>query len=169
MVSINPQTGEILALRRRGPTRATSSTSRRRARQPGSTFKTIALATAIEHGIDPYSTRYVSAPFHHQSGRVHRDVGRRDGRRRLLGLGDAGERHDPAPTTPSSRSSRSTSGPRTSWTWPRRLGVKNATLDPFPSIALGGLTNGVSPLEMTSAYATLAAGGVYRRPHVIRR
>ena len=27
----------------------------------------------------------------------------------------------------------------------RRLGVKKATLDPFPSIALGGLTNGVSP------------------------
>ena len=51
----------------------------------------------------------------------------------------------------------------------RRLGVKKATLDPFPSIALGGLTNGVSPLEVTSVYATFASGGVYRKPHVISR
>ncbi|MDD7266753.1 MAG: transglycosylase domain-containing protein, partial [Lachnospiraceae bacterium] len=32
------------------------------------------------------------------------------------------------------------------------------------SIALGGLTNGASPLEMAGAYATFANDGVYRRP-----
>ena len=32
-------------------------------RQPGSTFKTFVLAAAIEQGIDPDSTYYVSAPF----------------------------------------------------------------------------------------------------------
>ena len=34
-----------------------------------------------------------------------------------------------------------------------------STVGTNPSIALGGLTQGVTPLEMASAYATLAAGG----------
>ena len=32
-------------------------------RQPGSTFKTFVLAAAVERGLDPVSTYYVSAPF----------------------------------------------------------------------------------------------------------
>src|SRR5204863_7197611 len=42
-------------------------------------------------------------------------------------------------------------------------------LDPVPSIGLGGLTNGVSPLEMASAYATVAAKGTYAEPYSIAR
>jgi membrane peptidoglycan carboxypeptidase len=38
-----------------------------------------------------------------------------------------------------------------------------------PSIALGGLHNGVNPLEMASAYATFAAKGVYAQPYSIVR
>ena len=38
------------------------------------------------------------------------------------------------------------------------LGV-DSKIEPVPAIALGGLTNGVSPLEMAEAYATLAANG----------
>ncbi len=37
-------------------------------------------------------------------------------------------------------------------------------LEPNPAIALGGLKTGVSPLEMASAYGTIAAGGVRREP-----
>ncbi|MBD5529905.1 MAG: glycosyl transferase [Lachnospiraceae bacterium] len=33
-----------------------------------------------------------------------------------------------------------------------------------PSTALGGLTDGVTPLELTAAYATIANGGVYNEP-----
>ncbi|TDB37005.1 MAG: penicillin-binding protein [Actinobacteria bacterium] len=54
--------------------------------------------------------------------------------------------------------------------------VKTATamgittpLEPNPAIALGGLTTGVSPLEMASAYGTIAAGGVHREPSGIVR
>ena len=32
-------------------------------RQPGSTFKTFVLAAAVEQGVNPDSTYYVSAPF----------------------------------------------------------------------------------------------------------
>ena len=85
-------------------------------RQPGSTFKTFVLTTAIKQGIDPYSTYYTSKPLDldlpdwgHWYGR-HR-------RRGLPGHGQpaAGDGH--APTTPSSPSSTSTSAPRRS---PRR-------------------------------------------------
>jgi penicillin-binding protein 1A len=38
-----------------------------------------------------------------------------------------------------------------------------------PSIALGGLAHGVSPLELASAYGTFAAGGTHVTPHLIDR
>lgn len=37
------------------------------------------------------------------------------------------------------------------------------------SLALGGLTKGVSPLELTAAYGAFANQGVYVKPHVIRK
>lgn len=39
--------------------------------------------------------------------------------------------------------------------------------DYYPAASLGGFTNGVSPLEMTAAYATLENDGVYREPTCI--
>ena len=42
-------------------------------------------------------------------------------------------------------------------------------LDPFPSTAIGGLEEGVSPLQMASAYATFAAGGIHREPYTVER
>lgn len=47
----------------------------------------------------------------------------------------------------------------------QKLGIRSP-LDPVCSITLG--TQGVTPLEMTSAYATLAAGGVYHKPTPIK-
>ena len=40
-------------------------------------------------------------------------------------------------------------------------------IDAVPAIALGGLEEGVTPLEMASAYGTLANGGVHVPPHGI--
>ena len=48
------------------------------------------------------------------------------------------------------------------------LGI-TTKLDCCPAEGLGGLARGVTPLEMSSAYATLAAGGVRRRPTSIER
>jgi penicillin-binding protein 1A len=42
-------------------------------------------------------------------------------------------------------------------------------LDAYPAEGLGGLTNGVSPLEMASAYATIASGGFRNKPIAITR
>jgi penicillin-binding protein 1A len=49
----------------------------------------------------------------------------------------------------------------------KRLGVDRSPLPVVPSLGLGSAS--VSPLEMATAYATLAAGGVYSRPMAIRR
>jgi penicillin-binding protein 1A len=43
----------------------------------------------------------------------------------------------------------------------------NGKMDPYPSLALG--TCAVSPLEMATAYATLARNGVYMPPQVLRK
>jgi penicillin-binding protein 1A len=48
----------------------------------------------------------------------------------------------------------------------KRCGIASE-LAPVPSVALG--TSGVSPLEMASAFATFAAGGIYHSPYWIRR
>jgi penicillin-binding protein 1A len=48
----------------------------------------------------------------------------------------------------------------------RSLGIESA-LDPVPSLALGA--SAVSPLELASAFATLAAGGVRRPARVVTR
>lgn len=45
----------------------------------------------------------------------------------------------------------------------KAMGITTA-LEPNPAIALGGLRTGVSPLEMASAYGTIASGGVRRVP-----
>lgn len=42
-------------------------------------------------------------------------------------------------------------------------------IDPVPAVALGGLSEGVTPLEMAAAYATFAAKGVYAEPYAITR
>ncbi len=57
-------------------------------------------------------------------------------------------------------------GPATVIEYARRLGI-TSPLEPILSLALG--TNGVSPLEMASAYSVFATGGIYHRPHVITR
>jgi penicillin-binding protein 1A len=47
----------------------------------------------------------------------------------------------------------------------RKLGVRSSNLESVCSITLG--SQAITPLEMTSAYATLAARGVYHQPVVI--
>jgi penicillin-binding protein 1A len=49
----------------------------------------------------------------------------------------------------------------------RRMGVNQSKLDEVPSLALG--TSPVTPLEMVTAYSTIAARGEYRQPIFITR
>src|SRR5262249_23581793 len=49
----------------------------------------------------------------------------------------------------------------------RAAGIEQSKLDAVPSLALG--TSPVTLLEMSSAYATIANLGVYRKPMLVRR
>lgn len=49
-----------------------------------------------------------------------------------------------------------------------RMGIETP-IDPEPAIALGGLNRGVSPLEMASAFGTIANGGVHVKPSGVAR
>lgn len=52
----------------------------------------------------------------------------------------------------------------------RNFGITSLTdTDYNPALALGGITDGVSNLEMTDAYATIANGGVYTKPRFFTR
>ena len=134
-------------------------------RQPGSAFKTFALTAAVERGIDPYTTYYESMPLeldipgstepwkvktfgntYYGSTNVYQATLRSDNTVFAQLALDVGAENivDVA----------------------HRMGI-TSRLDPNPAIALGGLTYGVSPLEMASAYATLANEGRHRQPTVI--
>ena len=68
VVSIDPRTGWIKAMTAEVPGKRQNqfNLASQARRQAGSTFKTFVLATAIQQGIDPSSTYYLSAPFHYQ-------------------------------------------------------------------------------------------------------
>src|SRR6185503_2684827 len=58
-------------------------------------------------------------------------------------------------------------GPKRTAELARRMGVNQSKLDEVASLALG--TSPVTPLEMVTAYSTLAARGAYRQPIFITR
>ncbi len=59
-------------------------------------------------------------------------------------------------------------GPDTVAQTARDMGI-TSPLHGYPAEGLGGLTNGVSPLEMARAYATIANGGYRVKPIVVRK
>ena len=163
IVSIDPATGAIRAMAAVTPGTPGNEFNLATAaeRQAGSTFKPIVLAAAVAEGMNPWATRYLSAPFYYAplQWRVRTYDGTYAG-----------------PETVAAATLRSDNtvyarlaldvGPDAIVSMAQKLGVLTP-LQPTPSLALG--TGTVTPLDMASAYATLAAGGVYSKPLAIRR
>jgi penicillin-binding protein 1A len=166
IVAIRPATGEIVAMASTRPFRRDQfDLASQGRRQPGSTFKTMTLAAAIEQGIDPSATTYMSAPFTW----TPEDNGP------TWEVGTAGGGYSGAVSLEQATLASDNTvyaqlaidvGPANIVNMAERLGVRSSPLEAVPSITLGA--NGVTPLELTSAHATLAAGGVYRAPTTIR-
>ena len=78
VISIDPATGAIRAMTAVIPGRSNNQFNllSQARRQPGSTFKTFVLAAAIDKGIDPDSSYYVSAPFTYRPSRQRQLRGR---------------------------------------------------------------------------------------------
>ena len=127
-------------------------------RQPGSSFKPFVYLAALEKGLTPDTVRE-DAPIS-VKGWSPENYSR--------------EYFGPVTLTKALALSLNTVavrlglevGPKAVVAVAHRLGI-TSDLDPVPSIALG--SSEVTPLEMVSAYAAFANGGVGVQPHVIAR
>ena len=178
VISINPWNGAIRAMTAVVPGRADNQFNllSQARRQPGSTFKTFVLAAAVERGLDPSSTFYVSAPFEYKPDEVG-DCENGAGGWWCVKTYDSSYSGWTSVERATLSSDNSVYaqltldvGPQRVASLARRLGVRTP-LDVrgqfVPAMGLGSIA--VSPLDMASAYATLAAGGIYTEPTAIRK
>jgi membrane peptidoglycan carboxypeptidase len=172
LVAVDPRSGAVRALHNGGTAAANQfDVAMQGRRPPGSTFKPLAAAAALEAGMPqtqylvgdgPIELDYRGAP---QPWRVNNFDG---------------EQHGPVPLADAVIHSVNTAfaqigvavGPGKIADVARRLGIDvDAAMGPAdkrgPAVALGGLNNGVSPVELASAYGTFAAGGAHTPPHII--
>jgi penicillin-binding protein 1A len=167
IVAIDPTNGKIRAMASSGTyTQRNFNLAAQGHRQPGSAFKTFVLTTAIRKGVDPDSTYYTSKPLYINDPKFGKwDV-------KTFGNTYIGT----VSLTRATLSSDNTVyaqlildlGPKEVCKTAKLLGI-TTKLDCYPAEGLGGLTRGVTPLEMAGAYATLASGGIRHRPTGIER
>jgi penicillin-binding protein 1A len=167
IVAIDPKNGYIRAMASSGTYNdRTFNLAAQGHRQPGSSFKTMVLVTALRQGINPNTTTYVSKPLNLNvpgfgPWQVKTYAGTYGGSMNLV--------------TATLKSDNTVYaqldidvGPKKVAETAHLLGIRTK-LDGIPSEGLGGLRLGVSPLEMANAYATLAAGGIRSEPRAITR
>lgn len=166
-VFMDPNTGEILAMQggreytdRFGLDRAsyiTTSDQKVKGRQPGSVIKPIAVyGPALEEGYSP-NYRILDAPFTSGGYRPSNYDGVYRG---MINM-----------TTALKYSVNVTAvrllqeiGVETGWEFAVSCGLPLVEEDKGPALALGGITYGVSPLNLATAYSCFANGGYYIEP-----
>ncbi len=167
LVSIDPRNGDIRAM-------VTSSSygssqfnlAAQGHRQPGSTFKAFVLTTALKQGIDPYTTYYVSKPLDLNLPRWgHWEVHTAD--EGYLGRINLEQATVASDNTVFAQLDLDV-GPEHVAATAKSMGI-TSPLEGIPAEGIGGLRVGVSPLEMSDAYATLASGGIRHNPVAIER
>jgi penicillin-binding protein 1A len=167
LVAVDPSDGDIKAMVSSASYTDTQfNLAAQGKRQPGSTFKTFTLAAAVAQGINPSTTYYESKPLN-LNDPVY-------GPWEVATFGDSysGTTNVAAATLSSDNSVFAQLaldvGPDKVAEMAKAMGVKTR-LDGYPAETLGGLTIGVSPLEMAGAYATIASGGVRHEPTAINK
>jgi len=170
IVTINPRNGYILAMASSADYADSKfNLAAQGKRQPGSSFKVMALMTALRNGVDPSSTRYTSrsptqindprcgAPFE-----IKTYGGTSGGNMNLV---EGTLRSDNSVYIQLALDL----GPDKVADTAVDLGIRRSQVQGYCAESLGGLTEGVSPLEMANAYATIASGGYRNRPTAITK
>jgi penicillin-binding protein 1A len=169
IVTLNPHNGDIEAMAESesyGQSQYNLAADGHR--QPGSTFKAIDLADALSRGVDPNSTYYVShtlAPGW-LTGYPEYEVKTFEGTslNRSVNLVQATVTSDNTVYAQLAADLGEQTITQTAY----KMGVKTHLIG-NPGQALGGLSLGVTPLEMSDVYATLADGGYRNTPIAITK
>ena len=164
IVTIDPRNGYIRAMASTGSYGANKfNLAAQGHRQPGSTFKILVLMTALRKGVDPNSTTYNSHPLdlntpygpwkvntysHSYGGNMNLVQATLQSDNTVFAQLDLDVGPDAVRQTAYD------------------MGI-TTHLDGYPAEGLGGLSLGVSPLEMANAYATIADGGYRNKPIAI--
>jgi penicillin-binding protein 1A len=137
-------------------------------RQPGSTFKAIDLADALSRGIDPYTTDYFSHTL--EPGWLPSEPKYKVETFEGTSLNKSINLVQATLTSDNTVYAQLAAdlGEETVTHTAHAMGVKTH-LSSYPAEALGGLTLGVTPLEMADVYATLADGGYRNEPIAITK
>jgi len=168
IVTINPANGDIEAMAEsESYEKSQYNLAADGHRQPGSTFKAIDLAAALSKGIDPNTTIY-------DSHTLHKGWLAEEPNYEVKTFG--GEQNGPINLVQATLKSDNTVyaqlaadiGEPAITQMAYKLGVRTHLIG-NPAQALGGLTLGVTPLEMADVYATFADGGVRDSPIAITK
>ncbi len=166
LASVDPKTGAIVALASTegGAEESQFNYAWQAHRQPGSSFKTFVLTTAIKQGIDPASTYYdgtspitLSLP-----GGGTWEVHNAEQGAGVMSLDEATWESVNVVYAQLDLDV----GPENVTQTAEEMGIE-APLQSVPAEGIGGLAYGVSPLEMADAYATLANGGIHHAPTAV--
>jgi len=161
VVTVEPQSGAIRALAGQDEGFDLPLDARR---QPGSAFKPIVLAAALNENISPQSV-YVSRELNIDFQDEHYVIHNYDFvERGAISVSKALAESDNTVFVQLAADVGLERVVRTA----KALGI-TTPVEPYPSTAIGGLGTGVSPLDMASAYATFAGGGIHRAPYAVER
>jgi penicillin-binding protein 1A len=184
LASVDPKTGEIVALASSTHFSGNSqfNFAAQAHRQPGSSFKTFVLTTAIKQGVDPNSTYYDgSSPktLTLPGGGAPWTVNNAEPGKGTMSLTEATINSVNAVFAQLVLDVGVQAFADTAYSMgiTSPLGIsshghpchRGSTCYIPPAAAIGGLSEGVTPLEMADAYATLADGGVHHRPTAIAK
>jgi penicillin-binding protein 1A len=170
LVTINPRNGYILAMASTGDYADSKfNLAAQGERQPGSAFKPMALMTALRNGVNPNSTRYTSvSPTRINDPRFGPPF-----EIKTYGGVSGGNMTLYQATLKSDNSVfiqlALDLGPENVADTAVDMGIKREHVKGYPAESLGGLEEGVSPLEMATAYGTIASGGYRNRPTAITK
>ena len=167
LVSVEPSTGAVKAMVGGSDFEQVKfNLATQGKRQPGSSFKMFVLAEAIRQGISP-DTVYTSRNLNIDMGagaEPYQVYNYNYVERGPISLKTATEQSDNTVYVQLAQD----------------LGLENvaatannfglgSTLDIYPAMAIGGLGEGATPLEMASSYSTLANGGTHMEPYLVER
>jgi penicillin-binding protein 1A len=163
LVAIDPKTGQIRAMVG-GRDFATQqyNVAVQGHRQSGSAFKPFVLVSALQDGVSPEATFTADSARLKIPGGQTWSVAGEPGFHGPMRLREA-TWHSINPVF--ARLILKVGADRTMRT-ARDMGI-TTKITPVPAVALGGMAEGVTPLEMASAYGTLADGGTHATPFAV--